>query len=294
MSVVHFKKEPYDVYIGRGPDSMWGNPFSHEANSKAEVIVPSREDAVEHYRRWLDDDTFYPEVGLYQRQHNRDRLYELTGKVLGCWCAPKSCHGDVLAELAKDPPYPISGAGAVRILKELAREARKRKIKLACIGRRAETLEPEMEALCRQIGKWIVKHWMYVASGNADGCDAAYAAGANEDHPGQVVLYLPWKSFNADTVHPKNRVRLPSDDKAYIQIVRERHPQGPYLKQAVLKLHSRNCAILSGASACIAYPSYKTGGTKFGMTLARTGGVPVLDLTQPDVMDALYELTKDL
>ena len=25
---------------------------------------------------------------------------ELKGKVLGCWCAPQSCHGDVLAELA--------------------------------------------------------------------------------------------------------------------------------------------------------------------------------------------------
>ncbi len=25
---------------------------------------------------------------------------EIKGKVLGCWCAPKPCHGDVLAELA--------------------------------------------------------------------------------------------------------------------------------------------------------------------------------------------------
>lgn len=25
--VVHCKREPYDVYIGRG--SKWGNPFSH-------------------------------------------------------------------------------------------------------------------------------------------------------------------------------------------------------------------------------------------------------------------------
>lgn len=27
-------------------------------------------------------------------------LHELKGKVLGCWCAPNSCHGDVLTELA--------------------------------------------------------------------------------------------------------------------------------------------------------------------------------------------------
>ena len=27
-------------------------------------------------------------------------LPELRGKILGCWCAPKVCHGDVLVELA--------------------------------------------------------------------------------------------------------------------------------------------------------------------------------------------------
>jgi hypothetical protein len=30
------------------------------------------------------------------------RLGELRGKVLGCWCHPKACHGDVLARLADD------------------------------------------------------------------------------------------------------------------------------------------------------------------------------------------------
>jgi hypothetical protein len=27
-------------------------------------------------------------------------LDELRGLVLGCWCAPRACHGDVLARLA--------------------------------------------------------------------------------------------------------------------------------------------------------------------------------------------------
>jgi hypothetical protein len=27
---------------------------------------------------------------------------ELKGKVLGCWCKPDACHGDVLAELADE------------------------------------------------------------------------------------------------------------------------------------------------------------------------------------------------
>jgi hypothetical protein len=32
---------------------------------------------------------------------------ELTGKVLGCWCAPKACHGDVLVKLANQQAKPV-------------------------------------------------------------------------------------------------------------------------------------------------------------------------------------------
>lgn len=43
------------------------------------------------YRTWLN--------------HNEPDLIEaakreLKGKILGCWCAPLPCHGDVLAEIA--------------------------------------------------------------------------------------------------------------------------------------------------------------------------------------------------
>jgi hypothetical protein len=31
------------------------------------------------------------------------RLSELRGKVLGCWCYPQSCHGNILIELATGP-----------------------------------------------------------------------------------------------------------------------------------------------------------------------------------------------
>jgi hypothetical protein len=30
---------------------------------------------------------------------------ELRGKILVCWCAPLSCHGDILAKLANDPKF---------------------------------------------------------------------------------------------------------------------------------------------------------------------------------------------
>jgi hypothetical protein len=43
-------------------------------------------------------------------------LPELRGKVLGCWCAPAACHGDVLAEMVAaldDPAEPVADASAI-------------------------------------------------------------------------------------------------------------------------------------------------------------------------------------
>jgi len=87
--VVHCKKEPYDVYIGR--PSKWGNPFSHQSNGTlAEFIVPTRDDAVEAYEEWITSG---------DGQHLLADLHELKDKTLGCWCKPKRCHGDVLVKL---------------------------------------------------------------------------------------------------------------------------------------------------------------------------------------------------
>jgi len=88
--VVHCKKEPYDIYIGR--PSKWGNPFTHikDRKTKAEFVVESRKESIERYREWILNQ---PEL--------LKSLPELKGKVLGCWCKPKSCHGDILVELVE-------------------------------------------------------------------------------------------------------------------------------------------------------------------------------------------------
>jgi hypothetical protein len=86
--VVHCKKSPYDVYIGR--PSKWGNPFSSKPSGVRGVVrMASREESIAAYREWIQS-----QPALLAEIH------ELKGKVLGCWCAPKACHGDVLAELA--------------------------------------------------------------------------------------------------------------------------------------------------------------------------------------------------
>ena len=81
-NVVHCKRARYDVYIGR--PSKWGNPFAIGRDG-------TRKQVIARYERWL---LTQPELVA--------SLHELEGKTLGCWCAPRACHGDVLARLAAE------------------------------------------------------------------------------------------------------------------------------------------------------------------------------------------------
>ena len=78
--VVHLKRDPYDVRIDR--TTKWGNPFFIGVSG-------TREEVIEKYRLYIRS-----------RPELLAALPELKGKVLGCWCAPKACHGHILAELA--------------------------------------------------------------------------------------------------------------------------------------------------------------------------------------------------
>lgn len=86
---MHCKRDKFDVYIGR--PSKWGNPYSHKNGTLALYRVASVEEAIEKYEVYVRNS---PEL-----MHS---LNELKGKVLGCWCAPGPCHGDVLAQLAEE------------------------------------------------------------------------------------------------------------------------------------------------------------------------------------------------
>ena len=52
----------------------------------------SRERVIERYEQWL-----------FGQPRLLAALNELAGKTLACWCAPRACHGDVLARLAAQP-----------------------------------------------------------------------------------------------------------------------------------------------------------------------------------------------
>lgn len=92
MKVVHLKREPYDVRIDR--QTRWGNPFVIGKDG-------TRENVIAKYREWL--------LAKGNEHMVTEAQKHLRGKTLGCWCAPKACHGDVLVEVSNHEVWFCSG-----------------------------------------------------------------------------------------------------------------------------------------------------------------------------------------
>jgi hypothetical protein len=82
--VANIHNDDYDILICRSTE--WGNPFIIGRDG-------TRDEVIAKYEAWIKTQ---PQL--------LDRLPELKGKVLGCYCKPLPCHGDVLARLADAGP----------------------------------------------------------------------------------------------------------------------------------------------------------------------------------------------
>lgn len=85
-TVVNKRTSPYDIYIGRG--SIWGNPFIIGKDGDREDVV----------RKFSE----YAKYKCQSGEWSRSSLLSLKGKVLGCFCKPLACHGDVLASIVNN------------------------------------------------------------------------------------------------------------------------------------------------------------------------------------------------
>lgn len=84
-TVVNLRKEPFDVYIGRagrGQSGYFGNPFTVKEHGEAALEL-----FAEHFAERIAEDEEF-----------RERVLALRGKRLGCFCKPRPCHGDIIAE----------------------------------------------------------------------------------------------------------------------------------------------------------------------------------------------------
>ena len=85
--------EGKNEYIGRENDkcagSKWGNPHRlRDHNNDREKVV----------------DLFRADIMDNKNKKLLESVSELKDKVLGCWCSPQKCHGEVLHELAGNYP----------------------------------------------------------------------------------------------------------------------------------------------------------------------------------------------
>ena len=93
--VVNLYKENYEVYIGRAgknKDGYFGNPFPLKKGDK-------RGSTLEKYKEY-----FYNK--LENDSEFKKRILSLRGKVLGCFCKPNSCHGDIIVEYLNNTMRP--------------------------------------------------------------------------------------------------------------------------------------------------------------------------------------------
>jgi hypothetical protein len=87
--VVNIRREMHNVYVGRaghGYDGYFGNPF-HPVGDGEDARITCIEQFRDYFHRRMRDDVEYAR-----------RILELRGKKLGCFCKPKVCHADIIAE----------------------------------------------------------------------------------------------------------------------------------------------------------------------------------------------------
>ena len=88
--VVNLRADSFDVYIGRaghGRDGYFGNPFPLAFGSSDEERDACIAKFKEYFLNRLETDATF-----------KQRVHELRGKTLGCFCKPRRCHGDIIVE----------------------------------------------------------------------------------------------------------------------------------------------------------------------------------------------------
>ena len=76
--------ESEDKYVRIDRRTEWGNPFEIPGDGDRDTVIAAY---AEHY--------------LPHKPSLLEKLPSLRGKVLGCWCAPERCHGEILRARAR-------------------------------------------------------------------------------------------------------------------------------------------------------------------------------------------------
>lgn len=79
-TVVNKYKSKFDVYIGR--PSIFGNPYAIGKDG-------TRDEVIEKYFHYFNNRIINDPIFL-------EEVLKLKDKILGCFCSPQKCHGDII------------------------------------------------------------------------------------------------------------------------------------------------------------------------------------------------------
>lgn len=167
-TVVNLRKTEFDVYIGRsghGQDGIFGNPHSVEKHGREQCISLFHE----YFHARIKND---PEF--------RYRVHQLRGKRLGCFCKPKKCHGDIIAEYLNQLPENTS-------------------IKLAVVGSRTFN---DYQTLTKVLSWYNINT---IISGGATGADKMAAKYAQELNINLIEHIPDWNIYGKRAGFVRNR-----------------------------------------------------------------------------------------
>lgn len=121
FKLYNVNEEDYEgdnVYLIHRPFIL-SNPYTHikDKQTKALYVVKSREEAIEKYSHYFDvmygrNIEFTKTIDeIYNKYIKGEEIY------LGCYCYPKSCHGDIIIQKIKS-----------KFLKDKIKELKKNKL----------------------------------------------------------------------------------------------------------------------------------------------------------------------
>lgn len=155
---------------------------------------------------------------------------------------------------------------------------------------------PEAIRLMRILGQIFAKQGLTLRSGGADGADAAFETGCDQE-TGEKQIFLPWRGFN------NNKSTLTKPSMAAEGIASEIHPNWGACKPAARLLHARNVHQVLGSKLqepsafVIFYAKVSSGavqgGTATAVNLAKMHGIPCFNLKDEDTFEAFKTFAEE-
>ena len=257
--------------------TRWGNPFVIGRHG-------NRDEVIERYRTWLWGKIERGEIAPAE-------LAALNGKTLLCHCAPRPCHGDVLAKAAAWAHAKIAAAMAQPTRIEPKERLIPGPVYAGAGARRTPpTVLAGMQDMARELG---AAGW-YLRTGGAKGADDAFARAAP---PAKRSVLVPWRGYNGWQAFACHVLRA-DEIGAMRRAAARLHPAWERCPPRVRDLHARNVMVVLGSG--MAYPADAvvcwtdrgrvSGGTGMTIRLARDHGIPVFNLAEIEPAQAMRRL----